>query len=143
MSDDILYEKSLDGATKLHITKEEIDGVLSGSSKHLCWECSNAYTSKCSKIADLEKGPIDSYPFIRRGFQLIKDGELIKFAVIDCSNFIPDMVRSPKEQSIANRKVWDIIAQMATVYYDTDTVEEAWAIKKSNESMRIKRLNRR
>ena len=50
---------------------DAISNVYDLSKVHLCWmECANACPSKCQKIADIVKQPIENYDFITKGTQI-------------------------------------------------------------------------
>ena len=67
---------------------------------HLCWEnCSNACVNGCPKVADIKKRSIGNYPFIDKGFQVVKKtineyGEaenfVDEFIVEECSHYKMD-----------------------------------------------------
>ena len=64
-----------------------LDKVLAKSCSQACWECSNGYPSKCEKIRDLTKKPIDKYPFIEEGYQRLEEDAIEDFIIISCQNY--------------------------------------------------------
>ncbi len=70
------------------IMSETIDTVYNHRLKHLCWEnCANAYVNKCSKVALIDKLPIDDYPYITDGVQFYNGDTLESFIVSGCNNY--------------------------------------------------------
>ena len=66
---------------------DRISEKLEKESDVICYSCTNGYTSRCKKIADIEKQSIENYPFIVRGFQVYRNERLDKFIVSECENF--------------------------------------------------------
>ena len=120
----MILEKNLDGEIIEHDNKF-IDKIETDDNTHLCWDCANGYPSKCQKIADLRKGTIDLYDFIKRGYQIIEDDEVTKFTVLLCENFKIVKKRSTDEQLAAITEMRKAMDNILTYYYDTETVEEA------------------
>lgn len=95
-------------------------------SVHLCWnECANATPLKCKKIYDKKKQTIDNYEFITDGFQIIKGNNKVdRFHVSGCNYY----EKEPEKEKLTADLIQyynDIKRNIAMLYYDTDTVEEA------------------
>ena len=88
------------------------------SEGHLCFDCENAYASKCDKIRDVQKESITDYKFIVDGYQVVKDGKSDKLVVSYCSNFKKDEPRSTKNNV-------QVRAELKTLYFDCSSIGEA------------------
>ena len=134
--DIVMITKDKDG----NVEEKDIDITEipeTNSNAHLCWSCSNAYPSKCPKIADLTKFSIDEYDFITSGYQIMKDDILCRFIVLDCSNFSLD-AREPKYSGSEFRKELGVLF---SAYYGTETVKEALAeFERKNNEQYTKRM---
>lgn len=99
---------------------------------HLCWkECVNATPLRCEKIYDEKKQRIDQYDFITDGFQVLvgKKNKIDRFHVSGCNNYEQ---AEKKEKLPANelKRINNIKRDIAMLYYDAGTIEEADAIQK-------------
>ena len=112
---------------EIKLSSNVLDFMRHSNKETRCWDCANGYPNNCPKIADLEKKPIDQYEFITKGYQVIKDGELAKFAVFECKNFhkATDNVMSTSER----KKLMDgIVAE----FYNTDDPAMGWKMVSKN-----------
>ena len=94
---------------------------------HLCWDCKNGHPDKCSKIADLQKGSIESYEFIKDGFQLVQDGIVDKFIITRCQNF----ECCDNNKTAMTPEFIDATNSLMLYYYDVESVEEAIETRES------------
>lgn len=99
---------------------------------HLCWEnCANATPRRCKKIYDLPKQTIDNYDFITDGFQIVNGDQrkVDRFIVTGCNHYEEEPER--EKMSVEERKrINDIRRNMAMLYYEADTIEEAEEIQR-------------
>lgn len=111
-----------DGIVQESTDTELIREVISNSEGTKCWDCSNGFPSKCSKIAALRKESIESYDFIKKGFQVVREnGDIPVFAVLDCANY--HMVKpKPLMSSTERRKLMDGIL---LEFYGTNDLDAA------------------
>ena len=72
----------------LKAISQATEDTFKNSQDHLCFDCKNAWPTKCEKVAHLKKKHIDEYDFIDRGYQVIdENGEVSEFIVTKCANF--------------------------------------------------------
>jgi hypothetical protein len=103
-------------------TKENICSL--GNCSHLCVDCANGCPNKCVKVEDYEKKTIDKYDFVTDGYQIVDDdGQVEKFIITRCENFIKDIQYKPTKEQLDNyRKLRD---KMKTAYFEADSIDEA------------------
>ena len=125
MADKLMITKT-DGNISETTDKKEIEKSIRQREAVLCWDCQNGYPSKCEKIADLQKGNIDLYDFIKSGFQVIKDDKMLYFIVTKCSNY-KNVSNAPKIE----KEEWDKAKDALTMFaYDTDDPIKARLMKR-------------
>jgi len=109
------------------ILHDTIDEIYDRKQIHLCWAlCENATPSHCEKIFDKTKKNISQYDFIIEGYQTFKEsGQINKFVVTKCSNY---KKMKHKKTNLTIRQLNEIKDNLATIYYDTITPEEAYQI---------------
>ena len=140
----MIVEKTLEGEIIEHESGHFITDVEKDSPIHLCWNCKNGYATKCPKITDLQKGTIDSYNFIKSGYQLVEDGNIIKFIVSACDNFEVPEQKSQEELERAKIEAKKAMNELIMDFYDVDTVEDALRIRENRRARGVleKKLNR-
>lgn len=140
----MLIEKKSNGEIIKHSNDEFASEVERNNRTHLCWDCANGYPSKCPKIADLEKGTLEIYNFVKKGYQLIEDDYVYKFIVTDCENFEKPEQKSQDEQIFAKKEMKKAVNELIMTFYETNTVEEALEIRKKRRARGLieKRMNR-
>ena len=103
---------------EIKLSSNVLDFMRHSDKDTLCWNCAKGYPSKCPKIADIEKQPIEEYPFITNGYQVYKDGKTAKFAVFECTDF--KSAKSGQPMSTSER--FRLMDNIAMGYYGTDNV---------------------
>lgn len=123
MSSELIMLKKRAGydLEETEITDDNIPGTELG--KHLCWSCSNGYPSKCEKIANIVKGTIDTYDFIKSGYQIIRDNDIERFIVTSCLNY----EKAIDQPNCSGQEFREEVGKLFTNYYGTNTVDEALA----------------
>ena len=92
---------------------------------HLCGEdCKNASPLTCSKFAHRVMREIGEYDQVVDGYQIIKNGEVVKFRVTSCKDYVEAV---PTDHSYSKRR--ELMNSIYTNYYDAETVEEALEIQ--------------
>lgn len=95
---------------------------------HMCWDCANARSDKCSKVLDREKADLGLYEYITDGYQIYdKNNEIDTFIVAHCNNFVKDEKR--KYTSVEKAKLKKLKEDLMTHYFDTETADEAYLIQ--------------
>ncbi len=85
----------------------------------LCWNCKNAYASKCAKVFDIDKKHIGEYGCIGQGFQLIRDNNLEVFVVTACENF-----EEEDEQEMDSKRLRANVKALEKFYYGVNDDDE-------------------
>lgn len=116
---------------KLQAFKLEIQSMVKDC--HKCFDCANAYPSKCQKIEDVDKRNICEYDFIKEGYQIVrtnlKDDEgnckskLESFVVSKCDNF--ERAQERKVTGDALKRAKAARESLYAYFYDTATYDEA------------------
>lgn len=127
--------KSDNGITELtlRIFNDELWKKLEEKSTMLCWDCSNGYVSKCSKIRDLKKKNIEDYPFIVSGFQVIKNDEIERFIVTNCKRY----KKATNKNQMTSKELRKAKAKLAALFYGTETLEEGLKLQEKKKIMYI------
>ena len=77
--------------TRLAVNRKMVGSISDDC--HLCMDCHNAYTEKCSKVHDIYKKDLSEYPYITEGFQVLSPApynHVMRFVVSECENFDSD-----------------------------------------------------
>ena len=97
-------------------------------SYHMCWDCANARSDRCSKVRDRNKSEIDTYEYITDGYQIYdKNNEMDTFIVTHCNNFVKDVEK--KYTSVEKEKLKKLKEDIMTHYFDAGSVDEAYLIQ--------------
>lgn len=104
-----------------NIFNAKLDKEFDKNQEVLCWDCSNGYVSKCSKIADVGFGSIEDYDFITEGTQVLQGNKVKSFSVTRCQNFeLCD--GKPKLSKEEFKKAKE---SLMLYFYDTDDIDIA------------------
>ena len=95
---------------------------------HMCWDCANARSDKCSKVHDRNKLGLDSYEYITDGYQIYgKNNEIDTFIVVNCNNFVKD--ENKKYTSVEKAKLKKLKEDIMTTYFDAESADESYLIQ--------------
>lgn len=108
--------------------------------KHLCsMACKNAYANKCEKVFDIRKRKIGKYGFITDGYQVLnEDGDVEKFIVYSCDNYVKLATKSKNSQAEINAKIRKR-EELRMAYYGANSIEASYNIAKPSSLIRKKK----
>lgn len=117
--------------------EQELDNMIDNQSSVICFNCTNGYTSRCQKIADIEKEEIQNYPFIIRGYQVYKNDRLDKFIVGKCADY--STVPHYSKRKLTAPEFKKAKKELARLYNEREGKTDGYskAIKKIPKSKRI------
>ena len=108
------------------ITSLEDVPKFNNMKSHLCFDCKNGCPSRCEKVKDIVKKPINEYDFIIDGVQTLdENGDVDRFAVFKCENFKRAPYKAPKLTSEESAHISKVKLQMLTCFFDTDSAAHA------------------
>lgn len=85
------YNQSAINNGVVTLSVKTVKKLLKQVLEHLCLDCNNANSNRCSKIRDSDKHCIHMYPFITTGYQQFnKQGTVDQFFVLECQNYQSD-----------------------------------------------------